>query len=90
LKYYDNINVNEMKNNFYCGACLDILVGYYKVFANDTKIDRLLNYLRSFNLEDVLNTYNDIEQFKLVIRNAMDNIRDMPVGIIFNRVSTSI
>ena len=72
-KYYEDINLNTLRENYICKTCLDILVKYYKSIFNNTDIDGLVNCLSSFNLNNVLQKDADIDVFKICVNRAIEN-----------------
>ena len=79
LDYYGDINVNEMDPNFYYKVCIEKLLKYYDNIFEETTIDRVINYLSSFDLPSVLSSNEDINQMKLVVSNVIDSRTALPV-----------
>ena len=82
-----------MNANFYCKTCLDALVRSYVNTFNDAKTYGMINCLASFNMDNVLHDRDDIDAFKIIIGNAIEEQRsaistacvlfDSPIAYLF-------
>ena len=90
--HYGDFDVYEMNTKFHYKTCLGTLVKHYANTFNDTKIDGIINCLRSFNKDKVLHAQDDIDVFKFIIRNAIENCRSASskVGVLFDGSIASI
>ena len=65
--------------------CLETLVNYYTGLVNCTKIDSMVNFLASFNIDKLLNIQEGIDLFKVSVGNVIDD-KALNIGIGFNQV----
>ena len=80
VKHYGVVNVNEMDNSFARRLCISKLISMYQETFNDSKEDRMVTFLNSFNIDKVnVMERHEVDEMKFVISNVMENksIRDM-------------
>ena len=79
IKHWNDINVNDLseRTKFFCSACLSALVAHGKNIFNTVTVDKLMNCLQSFSLEDAhAIDYAEVESLQVVLMRALDDSND--------------
>ena len=79
-KHYGVVDVNNMDITFACRLCANKLILMHRKTLNDAKIDNMVTYLKSFNIDRVnVVERHEVDEIKFVISNVMDDqsITDM-------------
>ena len=76
-----------MTYNFYCSVYINILLKYYKALFDNRDVNIFMNYLSLFNLNNVMKSRDDINQFKTLVQGIL-NVKASTID--FNNVVIAI
>lgn len=76
VKHCGVIDCNELEGIFVCKTCIKTLIAFHKRVFNDTKVDRMMTVLNSFNIEGTdVKERHLVDELKFVLSNCIDEQR---------------